>query len=133
MQHYEASSVPLPDYVALTDDDTYLNVEDVTNYLSSAYLSDQPLVISGCLMKMRKALGALTFPLGGMGTFLSRGALERLLTPIHCSSDTTSTNEFVQNVCRRLQEDNLGELASFQEGMSVLELLRAYAMEEPYE
>ena len=92
--HYKTSGQDLPDYLLVMDDDTYINMKtferEFRGYLArprkdlSPPDKSEPLVMAGCLVKQPVKQLNFTFPFGGFGTFLSRGALEELYRPIYC-------------------------------------------------
>lgn len=100
----------LPDYLIMTDADTYVNLEHITeamlrqpNQRESKGLLHQddlssfipthhtPVVFAGCRVRLPVHQANFTFPFGGFGTFFSKGALERLIHPLYCN-DSTSHN-----------------------------------------
>ncbi len=120
-------SATLPDYLLLIDDDTFVDIPQLTYYLQTIHPdSSNPLVMAGCLIRFKESF---TIPFGGFGTYLSKGALVRLLTPISCANTKAialSDIDFNQNACYRLQQNLFGERQYFQEGMSLAELMHAY-------
>jgi hypothetical protein len=120
-------SATLPDYLLLIDDDTFIDIPQLTYYLQTIHPdSSKPLVMAGCLIRFRESF---SIPFGGFGTFLSKGALMRLFTPISCANVTAlapSDDGFIQNACYRLQQNLFGERQYFQEGMSLTEFMHAY-------
>ncbi|GAX19467.1 hypothetical protein FisN_19Hh041 [Fistulifera solaris] len=117
----------LPDYLLLVDDDTFVDMPQLTHYLQTIHLnSSEPLVMAGCLMR---SLTSFTIPFGGFGTVLSKGSLMRLLTPISCanvSSLAPSDDDFIQNACYRLEQNPYGERQYFEERMALKDLMHAY-------
>jgi hypothetical protein len=132
------NSLSLPNYIAIIDDDTYLNMKYLSEALPIKYPSYESYIITGCPLTYPKRL-RFTFPYGGFGTILSRRAVENLLRPIYCSSslDTgrrpdsfsnISSNEmFNAMACWRLDQNLFGEQSFFQDGMSVSDLMYAYS------
>jgi hypothetical protein len=69
---------------------------------------------------------------GGYGVFFSRGSLERLLQPIDCESTETLNDAFVLAVCGRLEQNQIGELDAFSNGMSLADLMHNYTYRHAY-
>jgi hypothetical protein len=125
----------VPQYLAIIDDDTFLNVPALMETLRRDFASTVPHVVAGCNTRMY----AFTFPYGGFGSFLSRAAIQRLLKPIHCTTTTTTTtttthiaDPFTRLACWRLQLNEMGERPFFRDGMSVGDLMYRYASDQPY-
>ena len=122
---------PLPDYLIIADDDTWVNMPLLTQELLQSFPSHQATAVAGCRMRwsMKKSHNPdLTIPFGGFGSILTRAALERLIRPIHCEDD----DEWIQSVCRRMQENSIGEQPLFRPGMSVADLMLKYTFDQPY-
>ena len=119
---YRMKANPLPDYVMLQDDDTYYNMMRMEDFLKDKDPSI-PLAEAPCLIRHAQ-LDNFSFPWGGYGLVLSRGAIENLIRPISCTDE--SDDEFEQNVCARLKDDMLGERQHFRNGMSVSDLMGAH-------
>ena len=159
----------LPEFLIVTDDDTYINMdrfkEEIllqqgNNTLGELYHADadrSAKVYAGCIIVAAPANQyQFTFPFGGWGTFFSKGAIKRLITPLHCKNynDTTkdtssSLSSFRRWACHRLTGGNLtlrqkqsaddqrfdvlGESRLFQDGMSISDLMGAFASQKkPY-
>jgi hypothetical protein len=120
----------LPQYLAIIDDDTFLNIPALVETLRRDFAPTVPHVVAGCNTRMY----AFTFPYGGFGSFLSREAIHRLLKPIHCATTTTThiADPFTRLACWRLQLNEMGELPFFRDGMSVGDLMFRYASDQPY-
>jgi hypothetical protein len=117
----------LPSYVFLIDDDTMVNVD---MFLQTIVRRDAriPIVFAGCLTILQHLPYYRYSPYGGAGTFWSRGSIERLLQPIYCNGSTTNDQRpdlavFVQNVCKRIQENLILEQPLFEEGMRMFEFV----------
>ena len=111
-------------------------------------------VYAGCLVVHAPAqVTQWTFPFGGWGTYFTKGALERLILPLHCddnnnssssssSNNTTSdyllpsTASFRHGACSRLVagDDLLSEAKFYKPGMTIADILGAQASvkEKPY-
>ena len=144
----------LPEFLILMDDDTYYNMEGVSQGLQSlqkevfASHGEDSFVVAGCVIRGRLKRFKWTFPFGGWGTIFSRGSLEALLQPMYCSdrsnetqteargSATVSARPSIQSAssssCDKLTKDRLGEYQIYKPGMSLLEVMHEYVMKEPY-
>lgn len=131
LQAYRTGTA-LPDYLLFIDDDTYLNVDQVARYLRMSHPPDIPGVLTGCLIWMDVGPRAWGWSWGGYGVFFTRGSLERLLQPIDCESAETATDVFIQAVCRRLEQNQIGELSAFSNGMSLADLMHNYTYRHVY-
>jgi hypothetical protein len=149
---YEAHpSQELPEFLILMDDDTYYNMEGVSQGLISLQKEvlfnheEDSVVLAGCVIRGRLKRFKWTFPFGGWGTIFSRGALEALLQPMHCSASTNasrtestsiyarkSTQSASAIFCPGLMKDRLGEYQVYRPGMSLVDVMYAYVMQEPY-
>jgi hypothetical protein len=121
----------LPDFLVLMDDDSYYQVDLVQKELNNKYSSNDAHVIAGCMLRNRVQESNFTIPYGGWGTFLSRRAIVNLMRPLYCL-DERQRDEFEANACKRLLENQLGEQYLFKEGMSVAQLMEAYASAQPF-
>ena len=133
-------TVILPDYLVLVDDDTYINMNRFEGHLTNASLStvgevreygtdSSAKVYAGCVVVAAPGqLISFTFPFGGWGTFFSKGAIQRLITPLFCNQ-TQQRDSFEEHACRRLHagDDLLSESRYFKDGMSVSDLMGAQA------
>jgi len=122
-----------PDYLAVVDDDSYLQVPAVLKELSL----QPPGARAGCMIRSRLYEQNFTHPFGGYGLFLHQSALESLVLPIHCKDESIESedhhrDDFNTLACWRLQQDSLGERNLFRNGMSVLELMQTYSLQSPY-
>lgn len=131
----------LPDYLLLIDDDTYVNVPSVVDWLMEAYgdggrESSSARIVAGCLTRIRWY--NFSFPYGGWGTFLSRETLRRLATPLVCnhtskvSSDDNTVEGFQEHACRRLKENGVGEQEFWKPNQSLLNVMTQYTFDQPY-
>jgi hypothetical protein len=115
----------LPDYLLIVDDDTYINPFWFQSRFGK-YNPSVPRAEAGCLVFSQFNN---SFPFGGFGTILNKGALSKLIQPVYCSN---STNTFSSHVCHQLDQNLIGEEESFKEGMSVSDLMNAHASRENY-
>lgn len=119
-----------PDYLIIADDDTYMNIEHISEYLINAphklknekglsndemYVPtpDVPVIFAGC--RTRAPVGDIkwTAPFGGFGIFLSKAALEKWTHPISCYQDhkvvvSDDRSEFDQAICNKYLQQKEG-------------------------
>jgi len=152
----------LPDYLIIVDDDTYINLEHITEYLlkspqrqAQEGISDDeryvplpttPVVFAGCRIRSPANNIKQTMPFGGFGTFFSKGSLTRWMEPIRCGSSST---EFEQAICQKYlpsssstehksEQDTypfhvtIGEGQFFQSGDSLNQVFHRYIHEMEY-
>jgi hypothetical protein len=115
----------LPDWLIIADDDTYYNMEVFHESFRRRNASDFDVSV-GCLIRLPAHTVRFSFPYGGFGSVVSRGSLEKLVRPIECPSSDD------QAICDRLQENIVGELRYFRNGMSLIDLIHAYVSTERY-
>ena len=105
----------LPDYLIIADDDTYINMEHIEEYLirQPARLEQRglnqddgivpshntPVVFTGCKVRYPTHQISFTNPFGGFGTFLSKGSLKRWTQPLYCND---TANDYENNICHKL-------------------------------
>jgi len=140
---------PLPDYLFIIDDDTYLNLDAVTDTLRRDFPPTAPNLLTGCNFIFLEKKSNFTYPYGGFGSFLPRAAVQRLLQPIDCGSSGSGNSSeaeveaggadaggdadpFAQLACWRLQRNAMGEKRFFQNGMSVADLMYQFAAQQPF-
>ena len=126
LKRYVEGQYTIPEYLFIIDDDTFLNMDRLVPDLMQNYPPDQPFAVAGCNFNFLTESG-ITFPFGGFGTFLSRKAVERLIQPFYCDGRDEHSNL----ACWRLNMDALGEKQFYTEGMSVSDLMQAYAANLP--
>jgi hypothetical protein len=149
---------PLPDYLIVVDDDTLLNLAKIEQSLlnipsmenttstsrESRSRSSQertippsttPVVFAGCRVRWPIHQVNFTFPFGGYGTFFSRAAVERMITPLYCNETATG---FEQEACERMilatnqGGISIGETPLFQKGMSIGDLMKVFTASGRY-
>lgn len=143
------SSGEIPAFLVLVDDDTYVNMDRFEKEVlcnmsgddnNSTVMEDgadaSAKVYAGCVVVASPGqLIQWTIPFGGWGTFFSRGAIKRLVMPLHCN-ETNLTQPFEAAACQRLTggEDLLSESQFFKDGMSISDLMGTLASqtEKPY-
>lgn len=139
MELLKESSIPLPNYIMIIDDDTYLNVDHLENYLlktkdnPNVPRSTEPVIFAGCRVRHPVHEMKWTFPFGGWGIYLSEGALRKWMRSIHCEEKETEFTE----ICRlytnsRKGDITIGEGKYFKKGMNLNEVFKSYLEEEVY-
>ena len=123
--------MPLPKYLIMIDDDTYLNMTYIVDTLSKQYSYTQPFILTGCLLRYNKH-NLYLFPYGGYATIMTQRVIENLIRPIYCVSSNIKyhgliSSEFNRNVCSRLHQNLIGEQSYFFDGMSVLDLMYTFS------
>ena len=126
-----AIGIPLPKYLIMMDDDTYLNMTFMIDILSKQYPYQQPYLLTGCLLQFQKHI-MYKFPFGGYATILTQKAIENLIRPIYCTLQVVeqhglSKSRFNSAVCTRLQQNLIGEQPYFRDGMSILDLMYTFS------
>lgn len=130
----------LPDYLILVDDDTIVNLSKIQDYLllpdssSVKQLIPTPVVFAGCRVRWPINVINFTFPFGGYGTFFSKDALQRMITPLYCNHTATGIE---QEACERIVLSrkggiNLGESALFKPGMSLGDLIGEFSRSDRF-
>lgn len=141
----------IPDFLIVSDDDMYLNMHlfeqqillqqnDTKGEIKEDGADHSAKVYAGCLVVSAPAqIHQFTFPYGGWGTFFSRGAIERLIMPLYCNGNSgkgvSPLEYFEKGACHMLTDGNdfLSESNFFEDGMSISDLMGAFASEKtPY-
>jgi hypothetical protein len=158
---YEADGV-YPDYLIVADDDTYINMENITEYLllgpqrlkeergiedDNMYIPTpiSPTIFAGCRIRSGGVGDMIwTLPFGGYGVFLSQGALKRLTQSIHCDHGAGPSTEYEQGICDKYLKNytsrqniypftaTIGEEAYFQSGDSLNQVFSKYVHDIDY-
>ena len=120
------------DWLLVVDDDTLFRMDIFQNSVSGLPPSEV-FVLSGQLFNMEDNEVRHFWPWGGAGLALSRGALKRLYTPVHCtptppisngSAGASDDDRAYQAVaCEALERNMAFERDYFEEGMSLAELI----------
>jgi hypothetical protein len=118
----------IPDFVFIQDDDTFYNMPNMISFLQSLDTS-QPIVEAGCLVRWPTHAINFSFPIGGYGFFLSRGAIQQLVQPIYCN--TTVKDNLTTLACNQIADNMAGEKRIFLNGMSISDLIDAHAINFP--
>ena len=133
IQPISSIGIPLPKYLILIDDDTYLNMTFISDILSKQYSYQDPYLLTGCLLQFNKYT-MYKFPFGGYATIMTQKVIENLIQPIYCNPrninkryQLINNNEFNRRVCLRLQQNLIGEQSYFHDGMSVLDLMYTFS------
>lgn len=129
LQKYVNSEYTIPDYLFLIDDDTYINTNALINELLEGFPVQEPWAVAGCNFNFLKETG-FTFPYRGLGTFLTKAAVQRLLQPFYC--DGRNNDELSNMSCWRLNQNALGEKQFYKQGMNVADLMQAYSAGLPF-
>jgi hypothetical protein len=142
LSSYKDTGKSLPDYLFIMDDDTYVNMNEVSPFLQIAYPAHEAYAVAGCMIRSRMFEHNFTIPFGGWGTILSRPAIENFQKPLFCAQNqynsknitltTAGDDDFTSLACWRLSQDPVGEASVFVEGMSVAELMHAYVKRFDY-
>lgn len=134
LQQYR-DGLEVPEYLFIIDDDTYVNMDSLTDTLHNEFPFQTPQLVAGCNFVFLKH-NSFTFPYGGFGSFLSKAAINRLLQPIDCSTREARSgrllDHFSRLACSRLGQNLMGENIFFEDGMSVADLMFKFASEQPY-
>lgn len=129
-----AGEFELPDFLFIQEDDTYYNMHNMDYFLQDAD-PNRALAEAGCLVRWPVSEIMFSYPFGGYGFVLSRGAIERMLRPLHCNPSTGEAggdDAFEKFVCEQLAENLVGENFAWQDGMSVSDLMDAHAAYYPF-
>jgi hypothetical protein len=117
----EVDKYALPDFLLFQDDDTYYNIPRIQEFLKGKD-PNVPLAEAPCLIRHSESHN-FSFPWGGFGFILSKGAIDNLIRPIYCNN--AEKDDFEEKVCDRLEDDIIGERRFFRDGMSVSDLMGA--------
>lgn len=113
MIYTQDNAVIFPDYLIIVDDDTYINIRNIKDYLLTSPskgvpLPTTPIIFAGCRVRgsSHHDLFKWSFPWRGYGTFISKGSLQRWTQKIDCDNfinnhnkDSFDNIEFVKNIC----------------------------------
>ncbi|GFH44532.1 hypothetical protein CTEN210_01006 [Chaetoceros tenuissimus] len=145
----------IPDYLMIMDEDTYINVHDLEQYLmidemnnnqTDSYVppKETPVMFAGCRVRAPGHQIQFTFPFGGWGIYLSKGLLKKWLTPIDCDKNDEKIKESDQHeLCRRYTTSftnnatdttnvTIGEGKYFLNGMNLNQVFTRYIQEQEY-
>jgi Glycosyltransferase 61 len=128
---YKSGKRSIPDYLFLVDDDTYLNIDALVETFRESYPPDENHVIAGCTYLRPKRMH-FVFPVGGVGSILTRATIEKLLKPIYCNVSDQDMDPYSRWACWRLRQNNVGEVHFFTNGMSIGDLMYAYTSGLPF-
>merc|ERR1719148_648079 len=135
------NGIDFPDYLVLTDDDTYLDMEMFTKEFLTIPTQQRtetpeemltpppevPTVWAGCRVRSPVHQVNNTFAFGGFGTYFSKAAIQRMAVPLHCGDEEKRRNDgsfqdltFEEEACRRMQPEQttIGEVRYHKPGMS---------------
>jgi hypothetical protein len=122
---------PVPNYLFVIDDDSFMNVEDIIETLEEFYPSNVSHTVAGCRYTYPRKIH-FSFAYGGFGSYLTKAAIEKLMRPIYCATATTPKDEFTKLACWRLEQNHIGEAQYFRDGMSIADLMYAYSVRLPF-
>jgi hypothetical protein len=134
LKQYKGGEIELPQYLFIIDDDTYINMDSLTELLFKQFPIETPNVVTGCLFDFLEK-DAMFFPYGGFGSFLSRASIQRLIQPIDCSTKNAQggiVDPFTRFSCWRIQENLMGEKMYFEDGMSIGDLMHKFSSSQPF-
>ena len=126
-QNSTDSSV-FPDYLLIVDDDTYYNLDVFKKIVLKDRDSNLPFGAAGC--RVNNGHGKMYFAFGGFGATFSKGTLKKFLQPIHM--DQEPVDDWEKHVHNALNDSLIEERPTFQNGMSVSDLMEKYTREEPF-
>jgi len=135
VQKYRNNEKTIPDYLFIIDDDTYLNMDSITQVLRVQYPPTAHNLLAGCNFDFLNSRNFFTFPYGGFGSFIPKVSIERMLKPVRCLKnfkDDEQTDPFQRLACWRLERNEVGEQRFFKNGMSVVDLMYEYASQQPF-
>ena len=116
---------PIPDYLVVMDDDTWINVPAFLDTLETLYPADHAFFVAGCRINLKKEQKNFKFPYGGWSYVFTRPVLQGLLQPRTCKDKHKD-----QDFCAQLALNAAGERDLFVDGMSILDLMKAYAFHQ---
>jgi len=134
LKSYRAGA-PIPDYLLIIDDDTYVDLGPVITKLRQEFPPEETNLLAGCYFTYMEDWISFSWPTGGFGSFLPKAAIERLMQPVHCNEVDEKgqvADPFSRLVCWRLQQNDLGEQQFFQDGMSVADLMHQFSAQQPF-
>jgi hypothetical protein len=132
MKFYREHKESFPDYLIIMDDDTYYNMDQVTEHLTKTVRKGTPVAFAGCMFRIPIREINFTFPFGGWGLIYSGATLRNLIRPIRCTNEGLDHDTFLNGSCHVLQVNHIDEREVFREGMSLGELIDAYVAWQPY-
>eukprot|EP00979_Chaetoceros_neogracilis_P002981 scaffold502_cov327-Chaetoceros_neogracile.AAC.1 len=104
----------LPDYLIIADDDTYINIEHITEYLiknplesENQGVKDQDRYVPVPTTRAIFAVCRVRMPENSLK--FSRGSLQRWMQPIYCDDISSSRTEFELAICKKYLHNSNGE------------------------
>jgi hypothetical protein len=124
------AGLEIPQYVILTDDDTFLpNMESLNHLLREEYPPNVPFVLGACFIYAKD----YSVPFGGFGSMFTRAAIKNMMHPIECSKKRGNSKDSRSRLsCAQLNANVMGEKYFFRNGMSVAELMYEYSAKQPF-
>lgn len=139
MELLNESDIPYPNYLMIIDDDTYLNIHHLENYLlksvdnSNVPKSTEPVIFAGCRVRHPIHEMKWTFPFGGWGIYLSEGTLKKWMKRINCEDKKQENIEICRLYTNSSKGDiTIGEEKIFRNGMNLNEVFKSYLEQELY-
>ena len=129
LKQYKETNMELPKYLFIIDDDTFINMDALIDMLLKDFSYEVPHLVAGCSFYYFMH-GSMPYPYGGFGSFISRASIQRLIQPIQCADQ--SSDPFIRLACWRIKQNNMGEKHFFTDGMSVADLMHAFASRQPF-
>ena len=129
LKQYKETNMELPKYLFIIDDDTFINMDALIDMLLKDFSYEVPHLVAGCSFYYFMH-GSMPYPYGGFGSFISRASIQRLIQPIQCTDQ--SSDPFIRLACWRIKQNNMGEKHFFTDGMSVADLMHAFASRQPF-
>lgn len=115
---------PLPDYLVVSDDDTYFDM-DVFEAHFFRNETSRALVTAGCRFRWPfEFFKDRTLAWGGFGIVFTKHSLELLRRPIHCPEDA--------DICDKIEQNQVGEQPYFRQGQSLLSMMDRLQQAERY-
>jgi Glycosyltransferase 61 len=125
LEKYKNGITPIPDYLILIKDDTYLNIDSLVETFQESYPPNENHIIAGCTYLRPKKVH-FVIPIGGVGSVLTRATIEMIMKPIHCQGVGHYMDPYTRWACWRLKYNHVGEWQFFKDGMSIGDLMYAY-------
>ena len=132
MSKYKLGESVVPDYLVITDDDSWLNMELLATQLNETYPSHRRFALGGCYMHHGR------LPFGGWGSIYTKATIEDLLLPSYCTEEgkryaethnITNKNDLI---CSVMDKVGMGESIIYEDSMSVTDLFVKYVLDPKF-
>ena len=132
MSKYKSGESVVPDYLVITDDDSWLNIERLVTQLQETYPPTRRIAIAGCYMHHGR------MPFGGWGSIYPKVTIEDMLLPSYCtqegkqyaeSHNITNKNDLI---CSVMDKVGMGESIIYGDSMSVADLIVKYVLDPKF-